>query len=343
MRILSISDHLCTRVLKQGFALQKSGVDVVFMFRVQSNPCFEPSLRCMTIFKDPQHFIHRVKSFTNIDLIHVHNEPDWFGHVAKQCHPDVPVVFDAHDLFSVRIGKVLPDEAKSFSACDAFVYPSVGYKQHCLEIHKDIGIRDKPNIVIYSMCNSDMLAKTPTARINAAVYEGGLSIREEDPNIPEDHRYLDYRDFNEVFRYLSDKGIPIVAFAANTDAVVHHGESGAMVLGPVDHFQLLSHLSRFDWGLVGSPLKANLQWDYAMPHKLFEYIAAGIPIITWSAAEVAEFVKKHKVGVVVDSWKDIPDIYDQHEQYRKNVSLVQTQFTMEKQIDELIAMYEELL
>ncbi len=343
MKILSISEHLCTRVLKQGFALQKNDIDVFFMFHTQSNPCFEPSLRYMTVFQDVDHFAHRVMSFKDIDLIHVHNEPDWMGHVAKQCRPDLPVVFDAHDLFSVRINNVLPDESKCFENCDAFVYPSVGYRNHCLDLYKDFAIRDKPNIVIYSMCNSEMVVDTPLTRINAAVYEGGLTVKESDPNIPEDQKYCEYRDFNQVFRYLSDRGIPIVVFSANMDGVKTHGESGAMVLPHVNYFQLLPHLSRFDWGLVGSPIENNLQWDYAMPHKLFEYLAAGIPVITWQAAEIADFVRQHNVGVVLDSWKEIPDIYDQHEQYRENVSVVRPEFTMEREIEKLIAMYAELL
>lgn len=44
------------------------------------------------------------------------------------------------------------------------------------------------------------------------------------------------------------------------------------------------------------------------PHKLSLYVAAGIPVIVWEHAAIAEFVKKEKIGFTVNSLFDISKI-----------------------------------
>ena len=60
---------------------------------------------------------------------------------------------------------------------------------------------------------------------------------------------------------------------------------------------------------------------YNNPHKLSLYIAAGKPIITWSQAAIADFVKKEKIGITVDSLMDLNNIVlsQSYEYMRENV------------------------
>lgn len=53
-------------------------------------------------------------------------------------------------------------------------------------------------------------------------------------------------------------------------------------------------------GIFGNYLRLN------DPHKLSLYLTAGLPVIVWSEAAVADFVKEHRVGLVVASLKEIP-------------------------------------
>lgn len=341
MHVLMVSHHCCARVIKEGLALEKRGIKVTYMQNKMSNT-MEPSLLYRIMYHDVEHFTWLLGRVKDVDIIHVHNEPDWMGHISKAVHPNVPVVFDAHDLFSVRINEVFADEKKSFEMCDAFIYPSVGYMDHALDTHN---IQDKPNEVIYSMCNIDAVVETPSPMLGGLVYEGGLRVQADEirEGVPEQYRYHNYRNFNEVFRYLTEKGLPVTAIAANPDAMQHHGGSGAMVVASLDFDSLIRNLTRFNWGIVGSPIKGSHQWDTAMPHKLFEYIAAGLPILTWDAKEIAEFVNKHQVGIVLDSYKDIPEVYNMHSKYRNNVWFLQNKFVMERQIHKLIKVYNKLL
>lgn len=47
---------------------------------------------------------------------------------------------------------------------------------------------------------------------------------------------------------------------------------------------------------------------YNNPHKTSLYLAAGMPVIVWKQAAIADFVNKHKVGVLVDSLLDIETV-----------------------------------
>lgn len=50
---------------------------------------------------------------------------------------------------------------------------------------------------------------------------------------------------------------------------------------------------------------------YNNPHKLSLYMAAGIPVVTWKQAAIADFVQKNQVGVVVESLEDLEEELNQ--------------------------------
>ncbi len=71
-------------------------------------------------------------------------------------------------------------------------------------------------------------------------------------------------------------------------------------------------------GAFGEYLKYN------NPHKFSLYIAAGIPVITWKKAAIAEFIEKENIGVTVNSLEDLEKILINlsNEEYEKKVENV---------------------
>lgn len=49
---------------------------------------------------------------------------------------------------------------------------------------------------------------------------------------------------------------------------------------------------------------------YINPHKMSLYLSAGLPVIIWSGAAQAGFVREKQVGIIVDSLYDIKDVLD---------------------------------
>ncbi len=62
---------------------------------------------------------------------------------------------------------------------------------------------------------------------------------------------------------------------------------------------------------------------YNNPHKASLYIAAGLPIIVWSKAAVADFVREHKLGICIDSLDELEEKVtsvrqDEYQMFRAN-------------------------
>lgn len=67
---------------------------------------------------------------------------------------------------------------------------------------------------------------------------------------------------------------------------------------------------------------------YNNPHKLSLYIAAGVPVIVWEEAAIADFVKKHNIGIAVKSLYDVENIVnslscEQYDVFKKNLLVLQ--------------------
>lgn len=71
-------------------------------------------------------------------------------------------------------------------------------------------------------------------------------------------------------------------------------------------------------GIHGEYLRIN------NPHKTSLYLAAGIPVIIWNQAAMADFIRANQLGICVDSLSNIADVLsklneDDYEQIRSNV------------------------
>ena len=79
---------------------------------------------------------------------------------------------------------------------------------------------------------------------------------------------------------------------------------------------------------------------YNNPHKLSCYIAAGLPVIVWKQAAVADFVLKNNIGYVISNIYDINNIdFSDYAEKKKNVSVISERvrngYYTQKVIDEI--------
>ena len=81
--------------------------------------------------------------------------------------------------------------------------------------------------------------------------------------------------------------------------------------GSYDPEELVSQLG-FSYGLVWDGPEINTCGgefgQYTMinnPHKLSLYLAAGLPVIVWRKAAIADFVTEHNIGLAVDTLSEI--------------------------------------
>ena len=105
--------------------------------------------------------------------------------------------------------------------------------------------------------------------------------------------------------------------------------------------KLLKALTRHDWGLVGNLHKTS-EWDVAFPNKMFDYIAAGVPIVAINAPQCAKFVTDHGIGIEVKNLFELAERWTEHRECRKNLIEKRIDLSMETHIVRLEKLYERI-
>ena len=82
--------------------------------------------------------------------------------------------------------------------------------------------------------------------------------------------------------------------------VVNEGIKNVTFLPPVRTAEIPQFTRGVNLGVVLIEAK-DLSKYYCLPNKLFEYIAAGIPVLASDLPEIRRLVEEHQVGVLVDS------------------------------------------
>lgn len=306
MRIIQVAPHACIRVLKQAIGLQFLGHEVVLLSKIVANAEIRGMYPPIMMWENRHDLGLKLDiALGNCDpsetVVHVHNEPSWPGWFAKAhlmsngC--ETPVVFDCHDLNAMRFGVSEVHESESIANVDAVVTPSKAYAEG---VRMFFGVdAGKPVETVYSAMPAAWCMSETFPYVGGCCYEGGVSSAEGS--------YSDYRDIAE---HLQKNGVPLYVYSARSHEARNYYDFGTIFQEKVPYQNLLQSLGRHKWGLCGpGSMDKSTQWDRAMPNKLFEYLACGLPILTWGASEVAEFVRAHDCGMVLETWKDIPMAY----------------------------------
>ena len=271
-----------------------------------------------------------------IDVYHIHNEPDWLVNVVRSV-TDKPIVYDIHDMKSIREYVVDEWEEKAFKDCDAFSVVSKRYKDLVKERS------NKPVEEVLSCVNKEFY---PLNRCklqhNGIVYEGGLKGSQPQT---EKWREFDCRYWAPTFNDILKTGTPVWAYRGNTVSdVSEYGNFGTMIMGPLPYHALVNNLTAFEAGLVGSP-QPDPMFDGALPNKLFEYIAAGLPILAWNAGDsVNEFILATGTGAVLDNLEEIPDVLNEFKKMnmRDHVWSLRHYWSMDSQGEKVENLYKKI-
>jgi len=334
LNIAFVSWHCCTRVMKIGLALMKAGHNVHYVQSQISNPDFMRLMKSCSFFENQEDFQIKMEGLEGIDLVHVHNEPSWLGWLTKAIRPDLPIVFDAHDLTFPRYGEASTDDIQSIGRCDGVLVPSKTYLQHVTDYYWV----NKPVELIYSYCNKNVIGLPELPKIPGIVYEGGMNVA-----TPEEAAggKQSFRDFRRVARVLTQMNILFAMYSPDPKDTGPYAFTGALIMPYAPYFTMMRELTRYDWGFCGSPYPTPAL-DWAMPNKLFEYVAAGLPVIIHHGAEMAEFVREHELGIVIESLDEVSLRYEEYKRFKPIVRDKRWQFTMESQVDKLMGFYRKV-
>lgn len=330
MQILVVSQRCCIRTLKQITALSHSHQVHVLTKRIPEGT----NCATRTYYDGTEYQLREaLKLFQCVDIVYAASEPSWVVFAIREVLKK-PIVLDVHDAQIWRTTDVRhrsAEERLAFRWVDALVVPS----NPCKRILKS----SLPTVVLPPYVNEKSYFTRSWGWRGGIVYQGRVDL-------PKQSSFMDYAKYDGLAMELDKEGIQFHIYCpGNTKDL----EPWKKLYEPICHFhkglpyeKMISVLGFYDWGLCGN-LGNYREWNLAMPNKLFDYMAGGIPIIAMNAKETGRFVERHKIGISVKSIQEIKDRWDEREECQKNVFLKRHDWAMEKHIGRLERLFTEVL
>lgn len=330
MRICMVSGHACIRVVKESLALIARGHAVETVS--QRQPFGFNHFDSMMIYRGGEMLKRTIKA-SKADIFHVHNEPDWMVRAVREA-TDKPIIFDIHDLNSLRhVTEPNEEELNAFAMADAFVHVSEPCKAYAEKYHGEHRC-----IVLHPyMPNVFVDTKVRDVSWDSICYEGGLSEKANP-----DPKQFNIRFLAPIVKKFIEQDFNFYLFPAGVMNDGVYENLGAHVAYPSQYPNMLAGLRACGFGLVGAGLPVHLM-EAAMPNKLFEYMSQGVVPVMIHASEASKFAAEHEVGITLTSIDGLKEQLKDGPKIRKNVLKKRHDFIMENHIDPLIDLYEELV
>ncbi len=238
----------------------------------------------------------------NYDIIQCHNEPDYLTLTALSSNR--PVIHDTADLISLR--DVENSNARFFEGlanklANGRIYSTIyqrteaeylyELKSPSLIFGNYISENDKPKSFLPKLSHSDN-------RIHI-VYQGSISLYK-------------HRNFIDIFITLVKQGLIIHIYPVifNKELADFFNEiPNINYYDPITPSYLLTELTKYDVGIIPWNLELGQKrfLDSTIANKLYEYLAAGLPVITSDVKSYREYFASNSVGCVFENFENITD------------------------------------
>ncbi len=352
--ILVLHPRYCIRATKQIEALIDAGHSIVVVSKKRRIPSivkkqakFWKEIRYKNFWLSRRYARKVLKNIIQkykIDIIHCHNEPNY--HVLDAVNVSggkIPVVYDIHDLTSLREGKPNRNEALCFKMVDGVVYSSEAFKTKAENIYNS-----KPSITIYSTpLLKIFINKKRTENANLKfVYQGGLIDKNNSL-----YKLMNYRDYSKIFISILEEGIELHVYGTQLKSNSEYYKIAAsytnfIIHDRISYGQLIERLGRYDFGIAGFNME-NLYnkstkdfLNAVVPNKPFDYLFAGIPCIVYNGEMIGKIVENYNFGVRFNgnSWRTTVESAGSFD-----ISNAVNALAMDNQIHKLVDFYNKLI
>jgi glycosyltransferase involved in cell wall biosynthesis len=305
---------------------------------------------------DLKELINKVHPF----VIHSHNAPDNLTISAiKAVKGKVPIIHDCHEALTLReTGYYVSDDEETIKIkyprqekianekSDGRIYVTEGVRDY---IQKRYDVDPSKDMVFYSYVSNSIVPSQLRRKISTkdgethVVYIGTVTSRIEDSHY----------DLREIFQEIADHGLHLHMYVsiwgAKDEAYKHLAEENDRIHhhGHLDQKKLLQEITGYDFGWAGFNVnpKNREHLDVALPNKVFEYIACGLPVLAFPHKNIKEFIDRHKIGLVFNSVNETLSQLQNRKKIKNiimNVLNARYKFIVEKNISRLIKYYEKL-
>ena len=324
MNILFLQEQPCVRTLKYAQGLKKYDNNIRLFFGYHGKTLTQfygagNELFCEWIKLNnipTEYMLPDIVDKLNIDLIHSHNAPDNLTVAAiHYLGNKVPIIHDIHDLNSIRktpyddgINRIKLKHQHLVAQERTAIEESSGIitvSQEIISIIRHKYDFDSqrylvfPNFVSEDMIPISLKQKLShkTGKIHI-VYEGHL-----------DNNSDGHYDLLSIFKEIAHHEIQIHIYASRENAIYkdlalrnkfihYHGNLPLKIL--------LSEITQYDFGWAGFNTRINkIHTNTVLPNKIFEYISAGLPVISFPHKAQKDFLEKNNLGIIIKDLKNL--------------------------------------
>ena len=354
MRVLFLHQQPCVRAMKYAVGFRSVGapLELGFAYRGRTLSEFYGSGdelfdRWWRIGPDLEADLQQVIVDWEPDLIHSHNLPDLLTALALEITEGrVPVIHDVHDMHSLRHTPYedgFPDpgepdalERAAAEGCAALITVSHELLGELADRYElPARARVFPNYALARDLPPLPPPGRPAGEPLRLVYQGTLSCS---------HGHYDLR---EIFAAIVAEGVTLDVYPTREEPAYRDlagSSAGLRLHETLPPSQLMRRLPGYDFGWAGFNARLNAtHLDTALPNKAFEYLAAGLPVLTFDHRALAGFLEANGLGLRLDGTErlgarlralDLPAL-------RARVAAARHGLTVEANIGQVLDLYDE--
>ncbi len=110
---------------------------------------------------------------------------------------------------------------------------------------------------------------------------------------------------------------------------------------PLPPKNLLEEIQQYDFGMTPRPQDWNfINNNSVLPNKLFDYLAAGLPIAARNTLAIANFVKNNRIGFI---YEDTEELVNKIKRDNSNYEIDVEKLIMENNIHHVVDLYEKVI
>jgi len=329
VKVLMIAVHCCIRVIKESRALKKLGYKLDLLTNRISYGTDE--FERIFFYHDKQQLMNILKDEKireQYQIFHVHNEPDWPVVAAHEAGCK-NIIFDCHDLDSVRIRNANLDEIRTMRLASGIVFVSEPVQKFAKELYDF----KQPSVVLHHFCNEGIVEYTPEDDLvrKGIVYEGGANP----PNTP---TMFKYRSLHPIMKKIVEMGNELYMFIGNGDGFETYQDIGAVVYPPTHYDEMMKEMVKMKWGacMFNNEDLTEPQTNLTTMNKAYEYIAAGLPVLFLGAPHQAELFKPYNISIELKKIEDLGNVEQNfghlYPELKSNVDKMRKELVMENNI-----------
>jgi len=354
MRVLFLQGQPCMRALKYAAGLRGLEADFALGFAYQGRTLTqlygsgdELFDRWWRLGEGVRDELERVVDEFQPDVIHSHNLPDSLTVRALDLADGVPVIHDAHDVYSLRRTPYedgLPEPENPLELEKRAIEESAALVTVSDEMTAAVAERHRLPELVEAFPNYALARDLPPPSRNGAlgrppriVYQGTLSTNGGHYDLREIFAAI-VRGGARLDIYASRPAPEYERLAAATPGMRSHGTRPPAVL--------YHQLTRYDFGWAGFNATLNgPHLDTALPNKLFDYLGCGLPVLTLDHRALRRLVDAEGVGLSLDSVDELGDRLAAVDLagLRRRVAAARPRLTVEANIHRIASLYEAVL